>query len=219
MRVSKELREKITALRTLERRIRANPGWWTFEREYPIRGFSGPGPYMIVGDQPSESPWPPCHPNRLLFYGILKAWPLGYSAHLTDVIKRGGPGSESARAEPADMPVHLDILRTELEIVQPTRIIALGGTAEGYLRKYFPELEPRMAGIIHWGKRATDKLPGVPAEFRRQLRRALTCTQREVVSSRARPSVRYKVLKSLAGGRCPRQMQVLHRMIANRTES
>lgn len=53
MRVSKELREKMTALRTLERRIRANPAWWTFEREYPIRGFSGPGPYMIVGDQPS----------------------------------------------------------------------------------------------------------------------------------------------------------------------
>jgi len=73
-----------------------------------------------------------------------------------------------------------------------------------------------MAGIIHWGKRATDELPDVPAEFRRQLRRALTCTQREVVSARARPNVKYEVLKSLAGGR-PRLMQVLLGMIANNT--
>ena len=57
-----------------------------------------------------------------------------------------------------------------------------------------------MAGIIHWGKRATDEIPDVQSEFRRQFRRALTCTQREVVSARARPSVKYEVLKSLAGG-------------------
>ena len=172
---------------------------------------------MIIGDQPSESPWPPEHPNRQLFYGTLKSSPLGYAAHLTDVIKRRGPGSESARREPPDMPLHLDILRSELEIVQPTRIIALGGTAERHMRKYFPELEPRLAGIIHWGTRTTHEVPDVPTEFRRQLRRALTCTQREVFSSRARPNVRYKVLKSLAGDRCPRQMRMLHQIIAKNT--
>ena len=113
--------------------------------------------------------------------------------------------------------MHLDILRTELEIVQPSRIIALGGTAEKYLRKYFPSLNQGWPVSSIGASALPINFRGFRRSFRRQLLRALTCTQREVVSSRAHPSVKYEVLKSLAGVRCPPQMRVLHGMIANNT--
>lgn len=113
--------------------------WWTFPSQGPVMGFFGVRPLMLIGDQPSTDPWPETHPGRVLLYGTLIK--LGVpDAHLTDVIKRRGKGSESRKRLPADFPLHLDLLRREIGIIQPFRIVALGACAEQLLLEHLPEV-------------------------------------------------------------------------------
>lgn len=143
--------------------------WWTFPRQGTVMGFFGLGPLMIVGDQPSTHPWPEWHPSRVLFYGALVN--LGISdAHLTDIIKRRGKGSESRRALPADFPVHLDLLRREIEIIQPFRIVALGVCAEQLLLENIPDVQKKVRRVWHFAYGAR---PGRASGFEAQLRAAV----------------------------------------------
>jgi uracil-DNA glycosylase len=128
--------------------------WWTFPPQAPVMGFFGVRPLIVIGDQPSTSPWPKGHRSRTLLYETLIK--LGVpDAHLTDVIKKRGPGGESRKKLPSDFSVHLDLLRREIAIIQPSRIVALGECAEQLLRDYLPDLQDKVRGAKHfaWGAR------------------------------------------------------------------
>jgi hypothetical protein len=131
--------------------------WWTFPPEAPVMGFFGVRPLIVIGDQPSTSPWPKGHASRTLLYDtIIK---LGVAdAHLTDVIKKRGKGSESRKKLPSDFVVHLDILRREIEIIQPSRVVALGECAEWLLHNHLPDLKDKVHGTKHfaWGVRGNN---------------------------------------------------------------
>ena len=62
---------KKDALRELVERIQSHKNWWLFPAQDAVQGFMGTDPIFIVGDQPSKSDWPPEHPNRKAFYGLL----------------------------------------------------------------------------------------------------------------------------------------------------
>lgn len=143
--------------------------WWTFPRQDPIMGFFGARPLMVIGDQPSTDPWPESHPSRALLYGTLIKVGVP-DAHLTDVIKRRGKGSESRKMLPADFRVHVDLLRREIDIIQPLRIVALGVCAEQLLLEHLPEVRERVRGIWHF---AFGARPGRAEGFEAQLRAAI----------------------------------------------
>jgi hypothetical protein len=143
--------------------------WWTFPRQGPIMGFFGVRPLMLIGDQASTDPWPETHPSRVLLYGTLIK--LGVpDAHLTDVIKKRGQGSESCKRLPADFPLHLDLLRREIDIIQPSRIVALGACAEQLLLEYLPEVGKDVRRVWHF---AYGTRPGRAEGFEAQLRAAI----------------------------------------------
>ena len=144
--------------------------WWTFPIQSPVMGFFGTGPLMIVGDQPSTDSWPETHPSRVLLYGTLIE--LGVpNAHLTDVIKRRGRGSESCKALPSDFNRHLEIVRHEIDIVQPERIIALGACAERLLVEYLPRERHKIRKVWHFAYGAR---PGRGRGFMEQMRCAIS---------------------------------------------
>jgi len=183
--------KRVRLLSKLERKIRSHD-WWTFDSEGAVEGFKGPGPIVIVGDQPSTSEWRPGHPNRVLFYGTLESLNIG-GAHLTHVIKRRGTASASAKQLPPDFDRHLAILRREFRIISPVRIIALGALAERWLRYYFPECTNRVCGIIHFAAKPNSRTRDVATEFKRQMRAAIESPESELRYVRARPHVKYSL--------------------------
>jgi uracil-DNA glycosylase len=128
--------------------IDTHPNWWRFPVQEPVQGFLGTGPVFIVGDQPSPCEWGPGHPNRQAFYGLLRK--IGASNfHLTDVYKRRGESEELKKCLPPDMkplPLdfseHLIFFRKEVELLRPTRIVALGNLAQALLSLHLPDLKP-----------------------------------------------------------------------------
>jgi len=183
--------KRFRLLSKLESKIRSHQGW-TFDSEGAVEGFKGPGPIVIVGDQPSTSEWGPGHPNRALFYGTLESLNIG-GAHLTDVIKRRGTASASAKHLPPDFDKHLAILRREFRIISPVRIIVLGALAERWLRGYFPEFRNKMCGIIHFAAKPNSRTRDVATEFRRQMRAAIESPESDLRYVRARPHVKYSL--------------------------
>ena len=73
---------KNATLRRLAETIHSHEDWWLFPAQDSIQGFMGTDPVFFVGDQPSKSEWPPEHPNRKAFYGVLQKIGLP-NAHLT----------------------------------------------------------------------------------------------------------------------------------------
>jgi hypothetical protein len=147
-------RSKKARLLALAALIDSHTNWWRFPADGPIRGFLGTDPLFIVGDQPSTSSWGPLHPNRQAFYGLLAR--LGAeNAHLTDLYKvRGRPGSLKAGL-PADFDAHLGIFRQELEIIRPSRVVALGDDAYRLLETQVPELRGILRQIWHFAYAAS----------------------------------------------------------------
>jgi uracil-DNA glycosylase len=143
--------------------------WWTFPSQDPVRGFLGVRPLMVVGDQPSTSSWPESHPSRKLLYETLIELEVP-DAHLTDVVKRRGKGSESSRKLPADFRVHIGLLRREIEIIQPSRIVALGSSAEQLLLEHLPEVREKVRRAWHFAYGAR---PGRAGGFKAKLRTAI----------------------------------------------
>jgi len=122
--------------------------WWRFPLQEPVKGFLGAGPVFIVGDQPSKSQWRSDHPNRRAFYALLEK--IGASNfHLTDLYKRRGEPEELKaclppilKPLPPDYPEHLNFFRNEVELLRPTRIVALGNLAQTLLSLHLPDLRP-----------------------------------------------------------------------------
>jgi uracil-DNA glycosylase len=69
-----------------------------------------------------------------------------------------------------DFPVHLDLLRREIDIVKPLRIVALGVCAEQLLYEYLPEVREKVRRVWHFAYGAR---PGSAAGFEAQLRSAI----------------------------------------------
>jgi len=65
------INQKKDALLKLAMRIDSHKDGWRFPGQDSIREFMGTDPIFIVGDQPSKSEWPPEHPNRRTFYGLV----------------------------------------------------------------------------------------------------------------------------------------------------
>jgi hypothetical protein len=144
---------KRKALLELAHEIDANRNWWRFPEEAPIQGFLGASSIVIVGDQPSTSPWGEFHPHRRIYYDTLKK--VGASnSHLTDLYKRRGKPSSlknlSPHQFPKDFAEHLRFFRRELGILKPTRIVALGGLAYKLLRIHIPELTKDLGQMWHF---------------------------------------------------------------------
>ncbi len=140
---------KKDALRQLSERIHAHEDWWLFPEQDAIQGFMGTDPIFIVGDQPSKSEWPPGHPNRRAFYGHLQK--IGVpNAHLTDLYKKRGECSALRAGLPDDFADHVSLFREEIEILQPTRIVALGHLAYRLLKEHVAERSPSMTRMWHF---------------------------------------------------------------------
>lgn len=136
-------------LRKIACSIDSHDDWWRFPEDPPVRGFFGTARLFFVGDQPSTSQWSPTHQNRRAFYGLLTK--LGITnAHLTDLYKRRGPASTLKYGMPSDFPEHLALFRDEMEIIRPTRIIALGKDAYDLLWINLPEIRLRLHQIWHF---------------------------------------------------------------------
>jgi hypothetical protein len=91
-------------------------------------------------------------------------------AHLTDVIKRRGESSESCNKLPPDFSVHLDLLRREIDIIQPSRIVVLGYCAEKLLLDHLPDVREKVRRVWHfaYGARGSNA-----AVFEKQMRAAI----------------------------------------------
>jgi len=141
--------EKKDALFELAENIRSHEDWWLFPAQDSIQGFMGTDPIFIVGDQPSNSEWLPSHPNRIAFYEHLQRVGVP-NAHLTDLYKKRGKSGTLRAGLPNDFHDHVSLFRREIEILQPTRIVALGHLAYRLLMQHVPEQRPALRRMWHF---------------------------------------------------------------------
>ena len=133
----------------LANEISVHTDWWLFPKQEPIQGFWGAGPVFIVGDQPSTSEWGPEHPQRTVFDETLEAVGLE-NAHLTDLYKKRGLSGSLESGLPTDFPLHLNLFRQEMRLLQPRKIIALGELAQRLLIQNLPEWQQSIPRIWHF---------------------------------------------------------------------
>ena len=164
---------KRKALLELARKIDANKNWWRFPEETPIQGFLGASSIVIVGDQPSTSSWPESHPNRRAFYDTLKKAEVS-DAHLTDLYKKRGHSSALRNELPNDFQEHLLFFRREIEILQPTRVVAVGKLAYDLMFRHLEELRPIMGLMWHFSFVVRS---GLIHRYEANMRRAIWRTQ------------------------------------------
>ena len=131
------------------------------------------GPLMYIGDQPSTNEWLECDAGRRLFYGKLMKYGLA-DAHLTDFYKQRGKGSALRHWRKLGLPpdwqtIHRPVLERELAIVNPARIVAIGGLAYDLMDHFMPELRPRLFKMTHF---ADGVKPGKLIDFEVSLRLA-----------------------------------------------
>ena len=112
------------------------------------------GPLMFIGDQPSTNEWRECDAGRRLFYGKLMKYGLADS-HLTDFYKRRGKGSALRNWRKQGLPpdwqtIHKPVLERELAIVNPARIVAIGGLAYELVDHFMPNLRPKLVKMAHF---------------------------------------------------------------------
>jgi hypothetical protein len=127
------------------------PDCWLFPDENVVQGFLGTGPIFIVGIRPSTSKWDTKNPIRRGFYDLLAK--IGAAnAHLTDIYKRPGHSEETEVESEEDFQEHLLFFRNEIEILCPTRVVAMGVEASNRLRWHTPELEPIVRMVQHFSR-------------------------------------------------------------------
>lgn len=129
-------------------------GWLFPPEPCGIAGFRGSGRLMFIGDQPSTNEWPECDAGRRLFYGKLLKYGLE-DAHLTDFYKKRGKSSALQHWRKHGLPpdwhtIHEPVLDRELEIVNPARIVAIGGLAYELAYHFMPKLRPRLVQMAHF---------------------------------------------------------------------
>jgi hypothetical protein len=149
--------------------IDSHPNWWRFPTETVVEGFLGTDPIFIVGDQPSTSKWDVNNRNRRGFYDTLVK--IGAAnAHLTDLYKRRGSAGELRTKIPEDLQDHVKFFRKEVELLNPTRVLALGDLAYQFLALLTPELIPKLKRAWHFSYAVRY---GKLSEYESQLRDAI----------------------------------------------
>lgn len=147
--------EKASAMADLASAITKIDNAWLFPPEPAgVSGFWGLGPLLFIGDQPSTSEWPVCDLGRRLLYGKLLKY--GFSdAHLTDFYKKRGESGGLSDWKNVGLPpdwatIHEPVLRSEIRIVDPSRIIAIGDLAYQLIFNFMPDLRPRLVRMMHF---------------------------------------------------------------------
>jgi hypothetical protein len=139
--------ETINDLRTMARQIEDADDWWRFPNEPIVQGFMGTGPF-VVGDQPSTSDWDESNRNRRVFYDLLaQVMP---NAHLTDIYKKRGRSGSLRAGLPQDFQEHVQFFRTELALLKPNRVVALGHLSYRLLKRHVPEVRPILGRMWHF---------------------------------------------------------------------
>jgi hypothetical protein len=140
---------KLNELTKLAKHIDTQTDWWRFPTEGQVQGFMGTDTLFFVGDQPSTSEWGPTSPSRRAFYDCL---PLvgAADAHLTDLYKKRGKSGALKDGLPSDFPMHVDFFRSEMSLLRPTRVIAVGHFAFDLLTVHIPEVRPILHRIHHF---------------------------------------------------------------------
>jgi hypothetical protein len=136
---------------------RTLPGAWLFPaEENGVSGFAGLAPILVIGEQPSLSPWPPGDKGRRCLYDALLACGAG-QAHLTDIVKsRGGKGecTHWTQWPREQLQPHINLLRRELDELDPDRnakLILLGDDARGLFSRHFPKHAASARVVPHFG--------------------------------------------------------------------
>lgn len=129
--------------------IDSHPDWFRFPTEKVVEGFLGTDLIFIVGDQPSTSKWNVDNRNRRGFYDTLTKVGLA-NAHLTDLYKRRGSSSELKSRIPSDLSEHVKFFRKEIELLNPTLVLALGELAYQFLALFTPELKSMLKQVWHF---------------------------------------------------------------------
>ncbi|MDQ3817311.1 MAG: hypothetical protein M3362_06430 [Acidobacteriota bacterium] len=144
-----------------------NFGWWFFPTEDVVQGFLGTSQIFMVGIRPSTEI--KNNRNCRIFYDLLAK--IGApDIHLTDIYKRPARSEETEIESETDFQEHLLFFRKELEILNPTKVIALGNDARTRLRWHLPNLEPIATDVWHYRYAIrTGKL----SEYERRLRAAI----------------------------------------------
>jgi len=119
------------------------------------------------GDRPSWGEWPYENRWRRRLYDTLVH--LGHAdAHLTDVYKGRGASTWLKDGDvPADFERHVQLLRRELDLLKPRRIVAMGHRATRLLAKHLSERNERGRRVLayeivylrHCSHRFTDDEP------------------------------------------------------------
>jgi hypothetical protein len=164
-------------------------GWWYFpaEIETGVQGFLGTGDIFIVGDQPSRDEWPYKHEHRRAFYDLLKS-ANAVDCHLTDFYKRRGvPGQLKDGFRPADFEKHLEVFRREVEILNPSTILAMGRISQRLLLNAgFQVTYVMHFGVIGHASTETERLLK-KGEFERSLRNQLRSARKQNLNSSISP--------------------------------
>ena len=134
---------------------------WFFPEWSKVKGFKGTAPIVLVGLNPSTSPFPDNKTTRL--YDALKAARLE-NAHLTDVIKIRARGDEIGKLVRDNhfLAKQYEILGKEIRVIQPELIVAMGLRCYRLLcsvgcTRVLSRLNPRstlpIAEILHYAYR------------------------------------------------------------------
>jgi len=157
---------KIRQLESLRNEIDStilNP--WLFPTKGEVKGFMGTAEVMFVGEHPSTGRFdkvPDC-----LLYSLLEKYAAA-DAHLTDVIKTRGKGTEPY---PDDMRPHRRVFDREMEIVNPRLVVSFGQKVYDLLQFSLAGSGIKVSQVWHYSytRRGADKA----VEFENQIRRVL----------------------------------------------
>jgi hypothetical protein len=173
-------------LRQLAERIIRKLGGRQFlypaEPENGVAGFSGEGPLIVIGIDPSESKWLKFDESRRLLYDTLIRNGAG-TCHLTDCFKE-----RNFRKTPAEKRItargwNVDILHEEIDIVEPDGFVAIGPDAEKFLYEIDIARDYSLYGVVHFAafRYAADR-EAAKQQFRREFAGAIHSYRRYAIS-------------------------------------
>jgi len=145
-----------TELRLKFRRWYNIDPWFFPPKNDLVKGFLGAGDVVFICMRPSTGTFP--SPADEQFYKLLKN--NGFQdAHITDLVKCRSRVKIEKRKEEKEVENCFGYLLKELEIIEPSLIVAVGDKAYNYLNGKLPQrYKDRLDKIIHysyakrWGK-------------------------------------------------------------------
>lgn len=127
---TEDVRKQLMALRN---EIRNAPENWTYPEDATrgVGGFLGTAKVWFVGKQPSTGQSPGSCPSLSSFYQVLKENGLS-EAHLTDLVKE--VSKSKFKLSESKIKSHRHWMKSEIDLLQPILVVALGGETYDHLR-------------------------------------------------------------------------------------